>query len=173
MNMFGSGFFIGYVPFASGTFGSLLALGIYMIRGVSEYHVLTLITAAAFLIGLFVSEVMRKRYGEDPPEVVIDEMVGQWITYLLGALIFDLFFRAKTFDPEFYLSTKIAFGVIGFVVFRFFDIIKLQPAKYFDGKDSGFGIMMDDVIAGIYAGILSAPLTHFLWNKLLGKILFK
>src|SRR6266496_4577728 len=142
-----------------------------MIYGVSEYWILSLLIVAFFGIGVFVSEIMRKRYGEDPPQVVLDEVVGQWITYLIGAIFFDMFFRAKSFGPEFNYASKIAFGTIGFLLFRFFDIIKLQPAKYYDTKDSGFAIMMDDVVAGIYAGIAMAPITHFLWFKFLVKVL--
>jgi phosphatidylglycerophosphatase A len=59
------------------------------------------------------------------------------------------------------------FGIIGFVIFRFFDIIKLQPAKYFDDLKNGYGVMMDDISAGLYAGILSAVITHFAWYKII------
>jgi phosphatidylglycerophosphatase A len=173
VNLIGSGLFTGHIPFASGTFGSMVGLAIYLLNGNSEYYVLAILIAVFFCVGIFVSEIMRKRYGVDPPQVVIDEIVGQWITYLVGSLFFDFFFKAKSFDPAFMLTSKVAFGVIGFLIFRFFDIVKLQPAKYFDERDSGFGIMMDDVIAGVYAGIFSAPITHFLWFKFLGRILFK
>lgn len=168
-NLIGSGLFIGHIPFASGTFGSLLGFAIFLIPGVSDYLTLSILIAAFFLVGLLCSEIMRKRYGEDASQIVIDEVVGQWVTYIIATIFFDMFFRAKSFNPEFYHSTKIAFGIIGFAAFRFFDIIKLQPAKYFDSKDSGFAIMIDDVVAGVYAGILTAPLTHFLWYKLLAK----
>lgn len=170
INLIGSAFFVGHIPFASGTFGSLLAFGIFMIYRVSEYWILLLLIVVFFGIGVFVSEIMRKRYGEDPPQVVIDEVVGQWVTYLVGTVFFDMFFRAKSFDPEFNYTSKIAFGLIGFLLFRFFDIIKLQPAKYYDSKDSGFAIMMDDIVAGIYAGIFAAPVTHLLWFKFLIKV---
>ena len=173
VNLLGSGLFIGHVPFASGTFGSLIGLGIYMLPHVRENLFLFVLVAFFFVAGVFVSEIMRKRYGEDPPQVIIDEVVGQWVTYLIGGVIFDLFFHAKSFDPQFYVSSKIVFAVIGFLLFRFFDIVKLQPCKYFDTKDSGWGIMMDDVVAGIYAGILSAPLTHFLWYRYLAKLIFR
>ncbi len=90
---------------------------------------------------------MTKRYGVDPPEVVIDEIIGLWLTYLIGFLMFELFFKAKSiFNPTFYVTTKIAFGLTGFLLFRFFDIIKLQPGKYFDEMKNGYGIMMDEVV---------------------------
>jgi phosphatidylglycerophosphatase A len=180
VNLIGSVFFVGHIPFASGTFGSLVALGVYlgfhryMLHGmVSEYYILSGLIVVFFAIGVFVSEIMRKRYGEDPPEVVIDEVVGQWVTYLVGAFFLEMFFKAKTFDPAYILTTKVAFGVIGFLLFRFFDIIKLQPAKYYDTQNSGFAIMIDDVVAGIYAGICAAPVTHFLWYRFLIKFFFK
>jgi phosphatidylglycerophosphatase A len=114
---------------------------------------------------------MRKRFGEDPAEVTIDEIVGQWFTYLVGSVVFEIFFQYKSFDPDWQFITKIAFAFIGFVVFRIFDIVKIEPAKYFDDQDSGWGIMLDDVISGLYAGILSTVLTHFVWYKFLIRVI--
>jgi phosphatidylglycerophosphatase A len=170
VNLVGSGLFTGHIPFASGTFGSLLAFGIYLIPGFSQFLPLTFFTIVFFTIGIYLSEIMRKRYGDDPPEVVIDEIVGQWFTYLIGSIVFELFFPVKTFDPAFSMSSKIAFGIIGFLFFRFFDIIKLEPAKYFDEKPSGFGIMMDDIAAGLYAGIFTSVATHLIWYRLIVKL---
>src|SRR5436190_938622 len=86
-----------------------------------------------------------------------------FLIYLIGSIVFELFFPVKTFDPTFSFPSKVAFGVIGFLFFRFFDIVKLEPAKYLDGKNSGFGIMMDDIAAGLYAGIFTPVATHFIW----------
>jgi phosphatidylglycerophosphatase A len=72
---------------------------------------------------------------EDPQFVVADEVVGQWIA-LIGA----------TVQPGSW--------VLAFVLFRFFDIVKPPPARQFDKMRGGFGIMMDDVAAGIYALVL-------------------
>ncbi len=166
-NIIGSGFFIGFIPIASGTIGSLLALGIYLLPHVSEFYYLTLSIVMIFLIGLFCADKMRQRYGEDPPQVIIDEIAGQLFTYLIGSLVFELFFPFKSFDPATAFDTKLVFGIIGFFAFRFFDIVKLEPAKYFDNIDSGFGIMMDDIAAGLYAGIFSAVLTHLAWYQFL------
>jgi phosphatidylglycerophosphatase A len=118
-----------------------------------------------FIIGVFVSEIMQKRYGDDPPEVIIDEIVGLWFTYLVGYAIFSLFFTAKAFNPQTLFLSKLLFGFVGFVIFRIFDILKLQPALYFDNLKNGYGIMMDDISAGLYAGILSPVITHFLWFR--------
>ncbi|MCC7158331.1 MAG: phosphatidylglycerophosphatase A [Ignavibacteria bacterium] len=167
----GSVFYIGFVPIASGTFGSLVAFGIYLLPHVSEFYYLTLTILLVFIIGLFCAEKMRHRYGEDPSQVVIDEVAGQLFTYLIGSVVFELFFPFKSFDPAMAFDTKLVFGIIGFFAFRFFDIVKLEPAKYFDKKDSGFGIMMDDISAGLYAGVISAVLTHLAWYQYLRKYL--
>ena len=169
VNLIGSGLFTGHIPFASGTFGSFLAFLVYLIPRFSEYLPLTLFTIIFFAIGVYFSEIMRKRYGEDPAQVVIDEITGQWFTYLIGSIVFEMFFPIKPFDPTFSFSSKVAFGIIGFLFFRLFDIIKLEPAKYLDSKNTGFGIMADDIAAGLYAGIFSSVATHFIWYRLLVK----
>jgi len=167
----GSGLFLGYIPFASGTFGSLLGFLIFLIPGFSDFKVLGIGIIVFFTAGIFISEIMQKRYGYDPPEVVIDEIVGLWFTYLIGYAIFNLFFTAKAFDPQTLFASKLLFGFVGFLIFRFFDILKIQPALYFDERKNGCGIMMDDISAGLYAGILSPVITHFLWFRFIRYLL--
>lgn len=165
--LIGSVFYIGFIPIASGTFGSLIGLALYLTPRVSGVYSLSLITALVFIVGLLAAEKMRPRYGEDPPEVVIDEVAGQLFTYLIGSVVFELFFSFKSFDPDFAFDTKLVFGIIGFFTFRFFDIVKLEPSKYFDNRENGFGIMMDDIAAAVYAGVISAVLTHLAWYQFL------
>ena len=88
-------------------------------------------------------------------------------TYLIGSIVFELFFPFKSFDPGFDAKAKLSFGIIGFFAFRFFDIVKLEPSKYFDNKNSGYGIMLDDMAAALYAGIFTSVLTHFAWYQFL------
>jgi phosphatidylglycerophosphatase A len=172
ITIIGSVFYIGFIPIASGTFGSLIGFGIYLIPHVSEFYYLTLTILLVFGIGVYVSEKMRHRYGDDAPQIVIDEVSGQLFTYLIGSIVFEMFFPFKSFDPDLQgFDTKVVFGIIGFFAFRFFDIVKLEPAKYFDKKDTGFGIMMDDIAAAFYAGIISAVLTHLAWYQFLRKYL--
>jgi phosphatidylglycerophosphatase A len=171
VNLVGSGLYTGYAPVAQGTVGSFFALLVYLIPGFSGLLSLLAFIIVFFLIGLYAAEKMRLRFGEDAPEVTIDEIVGQWFTYFIGSLIFEIFFTYKQFDPGGLFLTKLAFAFIGFLVFRFFDIMKIEPAKYFDDKDSGLGIMMDDIVSAFYAGILSAVVTHFIWYKFLIRIL--
>jgi phosphatidylglycerophosphatase A len=136
VTLVGSGLFTGFSPVASGTVGSLLAFGIYLLPHFSVWYYLVAAIAVFFFIGLYCSEKMRGRYGEDPPEVVIDEIVGLWFTYLIGSIVFELFFSFKSFDPEFKFETKLVFAVVGFFLFRLFDIIKLEPAKYYESRNS-------------------------------------
>lgn len=167
VTLLGSGFFIGFIPVASGTFGSLIGFGLYLAPKMSEFYYLSLVLLLIFIAGIFCAEKMKGRYGEDAPQIVIDEVAGQLFTYLIGSIVFELFFPFKSFDPATAFDTKLVFGIIGFFAFRFFDIVKLEPAKYFDNRDSGFGIMMDDIAAGLYAGIISAVLTHLAWYQFL------
>lgn len=176
----GSGLFTGYLPVASGTFGAFLATLIFLIPGFEQYLTLTIAVFISFFAGVFVSEKMRNRYGEDPAEVVIDEVCGMWFTFLLGLMVFDIFFTAKPFDPftknpilfkflglSIEITHKRIFAVVAFLMFRLFDITKFQPAKLVDENvKSGWGIMLDDIVAAFYAGILSPIITHFLWYRI-------
>jgi phosphatidylglycerophosphatase A len=150
--LFSSGLFVGYIPKASGTFGSLFGLLFFLIPRFIEPVVLIPVIIVVFFIGVFVSQQMTKRYGDDPSVVVIDEIVGMWISVLIISSLFDIIGN----------DLKIISVLVAFLTFRFFDIIKLQPAKYFDKLKNGFGIMMDDVVAGIYAGIVSYLIISFL-----------
>jgi phosphatidylglycerophosphatase A len=169
ITLLGSGLFTGFMPVASGTFGSMIGLGVYLLPRVSGLYYMLLLIVVFFFIGVYCSERMRHRYGEDPPEVVIDEIVGMWFTYLIGSIVFEIFFHFKSFDPDTDFTSKLIFGIIGFFAFRFFDIVKLEPGKYFDNKNNGWGIMMDDIAAGLYAGVMSAVFTHLAWYQFLRK----
>ena len=133
----------GYLRPGPGTWGS--AAGLVLWLAVAHWvhptrgH-LAIGTAIAALILLLVgisasATVQREAGTEDPSFVVLDEVVGQWIA-LIGA----------TVRPVDWL--------LAFLLFRVFDIMKPPPARQFDRMHSGFGIMMDDVAAGVYALIL-------------------
>jgi phosphatidylglycerophosphatase A len=78
---------------------------------------------------------MEHFYGHDPAVVTIDEVVGMWISLFL-------------------LPKKIGAVLAAFFIFRFLDIIKPYPAQKFDAMHGGFGIMMDDVVAGLYTNLI-------------------
>src|SRR5436309_13203985 len=107
VNLIGSGLYSGHIPFAPGTFGSLVGFLLYLIPGFSEFLPLTFTTVIFLIAGIYISEIMKKRYGEDASEIVIDEIVGQWFTYLIGSIVFELFFPVKTFDPTFSFPSNV------------------------------------------------------------------
>lgn len=141
---FNSALFTGYIPFASGTFGSAFALLFFLIPGFDNVIVIGAVTLICFIISLATAKNILLKYGDDPSVIVIDEVIGMWITVLT-------FFILSGDCGNLNLITII----ILFLLFRLFDIIKIQPAKYFDKMKNIFGVMMDDIISGLYAGVLS------------------
>jgi phosphatidylglycerophosphatase A len=133
--LFASALFSGYSPIASGTVGSAVALVFYFIPGFESLVFIGTAILIVFVVGIKAATTMEQWYGHDPAEVTIDEVVGMWISLFL-------------------LPKKIFVIIVVFFVFRFFDIIKPFPAHKFDSMHGGFGIMMDDVIAGMYANFI-------------------
>ena len=132
--------YTGYCPVASGTAGTLLAFLIYVL----EYYAFGEISWAVNLIVVLIMIYPSIKLGDageaffnkkDPPEVVLDEVMGYWISVL--------------FYP---FSWNIA--ILAFFLFRIADIIKPYPANRFQKMSGGIGIMLDDYIAGIYANVL-------------------
>lgn len=145
--LIGSFFLTGLFPSASGTVGSAAAAVLLLVSPLADLRILIPATVFLFVAGMLVSGIIMKRYGDDPSVIVVDEAVGMWTTVIIFLL------SAGTGLTLFYL-------LICFLVFRFFDIVKLQPAKSFDKLKSPLGVMMDDVIAGIYAGIVAAIFSY-------------
>jgi len=128
------GFGSGLAPVAAGTAGTVAALvvGILLMR-VSPWA-LPVAALAATLGGLWAVEACGAA-GDDPGWVVIDEFAGMWITMLA-------------------LSEPSLLGLLeAFVLFRFFDITKLGPVGWFDRQKTAVGVMGDDVVAGVLAGM--------------------
>ena len=138
-------FYIGRIPLAPGTFCSFIAfLAWFYLRFYIEGVFILYASLILFFVGVAVStihsEVIKK---EDPSEIVIDEWVGQWIALWL-------------IPHSFY------WGFTSFVLFRIFDIFKLGPVQGMDDIKSGTGIMMDDVVAGILALLVTQSLYYFI-----------
>ena len=131
----GSGFFTGYIPIASGTFGSIAALIVYLIPGFEKYYILIPVTLVFFLYGIYIGTKFEAKYGKDPAECTIDEVVGMWISLL---------FLPKTF----WIVT------ITFFLWRALDIFKPFPARKLEKLNGGLGIMIDDVVSGFYTLII-------------------
>jgi phosphatidylglycerophosphatase A len=138
----GTFFYCGLSPFASGTVGSLAAAILYYVFPALQ-NPITLAIAIVFvlIIGAWSAGVIERSTGiQDPGIVVIDEVLGQWITYLTLSHV---------------MMGKLSFVITGFLLFRLFDIIKPPPARYFEKQHGGMGVMLDDAVAGIYANIVT------------------
>lgn len=133
-NLFGSALFSGYAPFASGTVGSAVGLAIYFIPGFERPEAIVSVSAAVLFFGVIASSRMEKAFGHDPSQVTIDEVLGMWLSLLL-------------------LPKSVLVAGIGFVVFRALDVVKPFPARAFERLRGGAGIMLDDVVAGLYTNL--------------------
>jgi phosphatidylglycerophosphatase A len=143
--------YVGYLRPASGTWGSAAAIPVaWVLHGLGGFWLLAIATVAVFAVGTWATaRHMVKTGGKDPSEVVIDEVVGQWIA--LWPLSLGLT-HAGT-DPWTFPWPG---WVAAFFLFRFFDIFKLGPVAWADRKDAAWGVMLDDVFAGIFAAIAVA-----------------
>ena len=132
-----TGFGVGYSPIAPGTLGTLVAILIYyfLSKISSPLYEITLI--GFFFLSVWVSENGERFLGKkDDQRIVIDEIIGFLITML-------------------WVPKTIRFVIIGFLLFRFFDILKPFPIRRFEkGFKGGFGVVLDDVVAGVYANIV-------------------
>jgi phosphatidylglycerophosphatase A len=125
----------GFLPMVPGSCASLAALPCAALLVWLGGPVLVLAAGAAlFVIGMWAADAyMETVKVHDPAAIVVDEVVGQWVTLALLPL-----------DPLVY--------ALGFVLFRVLDVVKPWPANYIDrAVTGGFGVMLDDVVAGAYA----------------------
>jgi phosphatidylglycerophosphatase A len=172
---------LGYLPKAPGTWGSLAGLllavaplwAVFAINLVSDVHVnLTttidpvllvhvLIAIATAGIGIWAATRAAQFWQQkDPQRVVIDEVSGQHLTLLLGLAIPVWWKPTQTVSYDYMLGFVSFHSVLswkylllGFILFRLFDIWKPFPARQAESLPGGWGIMTDDWVAGIYAGI--------------------
>lgn len=161
---------IGNIKYAPGTFGSLATFPLFVILSYlflllkleSFWQLLVfylVILAAIFYKGLWATEIyLNKVKKDDPQEVVIDEVVGQLIAFIIPTLFAVYHFAYIVCDINFnanhLIIVSLILTILPIAFFRLFDIGKPGLVKYFDTKvNNAFGVMMDDVIAGFYAGI--------------------
>ena len=140
----GTVFYVGRTPFAPGTMGSLVALlAWFILKPFMIDPLFLLITGGLFFIGIAVSTILIEAWNEkDPKEIVIDEWVGMWISLYL-------------------VPHTILWGFVAFLFFRLFDILKPGPVQMMDDMDDSIGVMMDDVVAGILACLVTQSLLYF------------
>ncbi len=130
-------FGLGFFPFAPGTLSSAVIVFLYkFFLHKLSWPIYLVLFLFLFVLGTFVSDFYsRMLKKEDPRTVVIDEVTGQLIALFL-------------------LSPQWTYCVANFVLFRIFDIVKPFPIKRVETFPRGFGIMLDDLVAAIFAGIL-------------------
>lgn len=128
---------IGRAPVAPGTVASLVSLPIaFVIARYAGTAALLIATIAAAAIGTWASDLHAQSVGnQDPSECVIDELAGQWLTCLFAPLSLTGF-------------------LLAFVLFRLFDMLKPWPTSEAEKLAGGLGIMADDLVAAVMAGIL-------------------
>jgi len=134
--------FIGFIPYAPGTFGTAVSFLFILLLKPDDLFLL-FILILAFVTGTVTSATAEKLLGKDSGHIIIDEFCG----YLISVL-----FVPKT----------AGYLLAAFVLFRIFDILKPPPIKEMEETFSGgFGIMLDDVMAGIYANLCIQLWIHF------------
>jgi phosphatidylglycerophosphatase A len=129
-----TGFYSGRLPKAPGTWGSLIALPLHFLLLQLDFNAYLLALGIIFLLAVSVAGSAEKILDtKDPGCIVIDEIIGMLIAL-------------------FALPATPLILVLGFILFRFFDVVKPFPVSWFDSHlNGGFGIVMDDVAAGVYA----------------------
>lgn len=138
-----TGFGSGYCPFAPGTAGAALAVILWYIASLfTSSMCLAGITFLCVIVftwcGIIASSAVEQIWGKDPSKVVIDEMVGVWIPLLAVP------------DNDY----KYGYALAAFILFRLFDIFKPLGIRQMENFKGGVGIMMDDILSGIYSLIL-------------------
>jgi phosphatidylglycerophosphatase A len=147
--MVGTALGAGYVGAAQGTVGSLWPVALYYLAPAAWLDVSPLMTSGVMLLcaavtyaaGVWAAEVLEHVWGSDPGRVVIDEVAGMFLTL--------------AFVP---LTSLTVWA--GFVLFRIFDILKPPPIRALERRGGGWGVMNDDMLAGLYAGVLLRLLLH-------------
>ncbi|MDP5216300.1 phosphatidylglycerophosphatase A [Ruegeria sp. 2205SS24-7] len=152
---------IGYLRPAPGTWGSLAALPMaWVLHQLGGFPLLFLATLLAALVGNWATHVMTKDSDDhDPSEIVIDEVAGQFLA--LWAV------SAPAWAHGLDISALWPGWIAAFLLFRLFDIIKPGPVGWADRRGDPLGVMLDDLIAGIFAAIGVAALA-FLSHGVLG-----
>jgi len=127
----------GYIPIAPGTVGSIIGLLVFwLIKDYASFTIEMFVATALFFAGVWASTIVEQTLERhDPGVVIVDEVVGMLVALML-------------------LPSTITVIFLAFLLFRVFDIIKPYPARWCEQLSRGWGIMMDDVVAGLYVNVL-------------------
>lgn len=146
ITLFSTGFYTGYFPVAPATFSTLtLGVSVYLLISPLASYIYGALTLGLIFVSIFLSDRSEKIFQKkDCSHIVIDELVGFLITMFLVPFGWTNLF-------------------LGFFFFRFFDIVKPPPANFFNNrKRGGLDIVLDDVVAGIYANLLLQVVHYWL-----------
>jgi phosphatidylglycerophosphatase A len=155
----------GYAPAASGSWGSLVAVALFSVLWfalVSAGAVSRSSLLIATLAGIALACVLSVRWGEwaiatfgrkDPKQFVLDEFAGQWIALLMMPVV-----------PGASLKTLAVVWGLQFFLFRLFDVLKPPPARQLEQLPAGWGILLDDLFAGLYANLAGQAILR--WTPL-------
>jgi phosphatidylglycerophosphatase A len=136
---------LGYSPLAPGTVGTLAGLPVFYLLARLPAPLYLLTWTALLFLSFWVAGLAGRIYGEpDDGRIVIDELVGYLVTVAL-------------------LPFSWTSALLGFLFFRLFDIVKLPPARWFDRQlKNGYGVVLDDVVAGLYGALALRLALHWL-----------
>ena len=145
LSVFGAG----YLPLMPGTWGSVVVAVVFLLAAILSglpivvAGVMLAVAAHGFVVTVAYGDRFIKQYGPDPGQIVSDEQCGQAVTFLW-------------LWPIAAWGTKeiIIFTLAGFLLFRVFDIIKPPPVRQLEKVSGAWGVLLDDVMAGIYAQII-------------------
>ena len=144
--MFVTCFYIGKFPVAPGTLGSALAILIwYFLSSLGNIVLLSFFILYLILSYKFIDLYLKKSNTEDPSEVISDEVIGQMIPLFIITSVSDHYLI-----------------LVAFISFRIFDIYKIYPVNKAEELNGASGVIMDDVVAGIYALIVVFIFKYFL-----------
>lgn len=138
----------GYSPFAPGTMGALVGILILIVvkwfsPELSSFTWGLLLATISFtLLGVWSTNELESEWGKDPSKVVVDELIGVWISLL-------------------WVPAETQWIILGFILFRVFDIFKPLGIRRLEKINGGWGVMLDDVGAGIYANIVLQIIIYF------------
>ncbi|HUE85624.1 MAG TPA: phosphatidylglycerophosphatase A [Vicinamibacterales bacterium] len=135
--------YVGFIPIAPGTFGSVVGLAVYAAVSVTSSWVVEAVVLAVVLVaGIWSADRVERQMGKDPGAVVIDEVAGMLVTLA-------------------FLDVSVLAAVVGFFIFRLLDVIKPPPARRLENLHGGPGIVLDDVMAGVYSNVALRGLIAF------------
>lgn len=143
----GSGFYTGYFHKASGTVASALAYLLFLIPGFENPTILMFIISVSIVIGVRIADKFEVVYGKDPSQFTLDEFIGSWISLL-------------------FIPKKIWILLTAFIIWRLLDIFKPFPARKLESIKGGWGVILDDVVSGIYTFIIIQVTIHLI-NRLI------